>query len=81
MHRDLTPTNIFLFDENNNINLKVCDFGLGKDPESLSRMANSSIGGHDQWMFHSSETERVRKSEFYDSTHDDALFQYFQSPG
>ena len=30
--------------------------------------------------FQSSENDRVRKSEFYDSTHDIALFQYFQSP-
>src|SRR4051812_5331480 len=28
----------------------------------------------------SSETERVRRSELYDSTYDIALFQYFQSP-
>ncbi|MBZ5753259.1 helix-turn-helix domain-containing protein [Metabacillus rhizolycopersici] len=31
-------------------------------------------------FFQSSETERVRRSEFYDSTYDIALFQYFQSP-
>ena len=31
-------------------------------------------------LFQSSETDRIRKSEFYDSTHDIALFQYFQSP-
>ena len=31
-------------------------------------------------FFQSSESDRVRKSEFYDSTHDIALFQYFQSP-
>ena len=31
-------------------------------------------------FFHSSETDRVRRSEFYDSTNDIALFQYFQSP-
>ncbi|MCM3653378.1 helix-turn-helix domain-containing protein [Metabacillus litoralis] len=31
-------------------------------------------------LLQSSETERVRRSEFYDSTHDIALFQYFQSP-
>lgn len=30
-------------------------------------------------LLQSLETERVRKSEFYDSTHDIALFQYFQS--
>jgi eukaryotic-like serine/threonine-protein kinase len=50
-HRDLTPTNILIFDEDNDVKLKVCDFGLGKDPESLSRMANSSVGGHGQWMY------------------------------
>jgi hypothetical protein len=31
-------------------------------------------------LFQSLETDRVRKSEFYDSTYDIALFQYFQSP-
>ena len=31
-------------------------------------------------FFQSSETDRVRRSEFYDSTNDIALFQYFQSP-
>jgi transposase len=31
-------------------------------------------------LFQSSEADRIRKSEFYDSTHDIALFQYFQSP-
>jgi eukaryotic-like serine/threonine-protein kinase len=50
-HRDLTPTNILLFENDNRLIIKVCDFGLGKDPESLSRMANSSIGGHGQWMY------------------------------
>ncbi|MCQ6275349.1 helix-turn-helix domain-containing protein [Bacillus sp. V3B] len=30
-------------------------------------------------LLQSSETDRVRKSEFYDSTHDISLFQYFQS--
>lgn len=51
-HRDLTPTNTLVFiDDNKNEILKVCDFGLGKDPESLSRMANSSIAGHGQWMY------------------------------
>ncbi|GLO68475.1 protein kinase domain-containing protein [Oceanobacillus kimchii] len=51
-HRDLTPTNILLFDEESSYpTVKICDFGLGKDPESLSRMANSSIGGHGQWMY------------------------------
>lgn len=51
-HRDLTPTNtLVFFDENGKEIIKVCDFGLGKDPESLSRMANSSIGGHGQWMY------------------------------
>ncbi|WP_200411725.1 protein kinase domain-containing protein [Virgibacillus salexigens] len=51
-HRDLTPTNtLVFFDENKKEIIKVCDFGLGKDPESLSRMANSSIAGHGQWMY------------------------------
>lgn len=31
-------------------------------------------------LFQSSEADRVRKSEFYHSAHDIALFQYFQSP-
>lgn len=31
-------------------------------------------------LFHSTETDRVRKSEFYDSTHEFALIQYFQFP-
>jgi excisionase family DNA binding protein len=30
-------------------------------------------------LFQSLESERVRKNEYYDSTHDVALFQYFQS--
>lgn len=30
-------------------------------------------------LLQSSETDRVRKNEFYNSTHDIALFQYFQS--
>ncbi|MEH7444276.1 serine/threonine-protein kinase [Bacillus sp. JJ1122] len=50
-HRDLTPTNILVLEDTANTKLKVCDFGLGKDPESLSRLANSSIGGHGQWMY------------------------------
>ncbi|MGE6756043.1 protein kinase domain-containing protein [Rossellomorea sp. NPDC071047] len=50
-HRDLSPTNVLIFLENDNCNLKVCDFGLGKDPESLSRMAQSSIAGHGQALY------------------------------
>ncbi len=35
LHRDLSPQNILIFDNNGEIEVKVSDFWLGKDVESL----------------------------------------------
>ncbi|MDH6428063.1 protein kinase [Paenibacillus odorifer] len=41
-HRDLAPKNILLYQTENNLNVRIADFGLAKDPESLSLFTGKS---------------------------------------
>ena len=46
LHRDLSPTNILLFSDNN-LKVVISDFGLARDFESLSKITNSTSSyGH-----------------------------------
>lgn len=55
LHRDLSSTNIFIFIEEGNITVKIADFGLGKDTESLSHYTKSSGSGYGQAFYVSPE--------------------------
>lgn len=70
LHRDISPNNVLVFEKDGNILLKVSDFGLGKDTESLSFYTNSSASGYGQILYVSPE-QRIRlkdatvKSDIY----------------
>lgn len=50
-HRDLSPNNILMFEKNNKIEVKIADFGLAKDPESISFFTGLSKKGYGQENF------------------------------
>lgn len=54
LHRDISPNNVLIFD-NDIEQIKVCDFGLGKDKESLSFYTGSSASGYGQILYVSPE--------------------------
>lgn len=69
LHRDLAPSNILLFQEDNNLIVKVADFGLGKDI-STGSFANSSIQGYGQILYRAPEQDiklknATNKSDIY----------------
>jgi serine/threonine protein kinase len=59
LHRDISPNNVLVFEKDGIITLKVSDFGLGKDTESLSFYSGSSASGYGQILYVSPE-QRVR---------------------
>lgn len=59
LHRDISPNNVLVFEKDGKITLKVCDFGLGKDTESLSFYSGSSASGYGQILYVSPE-QRIR---------------------
>ena len=70
LHRDLSPTNIFVFQNNGDITVKIADFGLGKNAESLSHYTNSSKSGYGQLFYVSPEQYNqlkysTKKSDIY----------------
>ncbi|MCE5171825.1 serine/threonine protein kinase [Paenibacillus profundus] len=50
-HRDLAPNNILLYDMDNGPVVKIADFGLAKDPESMSFFTGLSKRGYGQENF------------------------------
>ena len=70
LHRDLSPTNVLIFEEDKKVITKVCDFGLGKDKKSLSYYTRSSASGYGQILYVSPEqreklNEATVKSDIY----------------
>jgi serine/threonine protein kinase len=55
LHRDISPNNILLFDDQAKLIVKVSDFGLGKDKKSLSHYTKSSVAGYGQILYVSPE--------------------------
>ncbi|MDD4142761.1 MAG: serine/threonine-protein kinase, partial [Bacteroidales bacterium] len=55
LHRDLSPTNIFIFKADADFVVKIADFGLGKDVDSLSHYTKSSQSGYGQVFYVSPE--------------------------
>ncbi|WP_139364938.1 serine/threonine-protein kinase [Sutcliffiella halmapala] len=50
-HRDIAPNNILLFETNSGLKVKVADFGLAKDPKSISFFTGLSKRGYGQEDF------------------------------
>jgi eukaryotic-like serine/threonine-protein kinase len=55
LHRDISPNNVLLFWREGKIVIKVSDFGLGKNTESLSYYTGSSVSGYGQILYVSPE--------------------------
>lgn len=70
LHRDISPNNVLVFEEGNQLLIKVSDFGLGKDEDSLSFYTGSSASGYGQILYVSPE-QRIKlrdataKSDIY----------------
>ena len=70
IHRDLSPTNVLVFDEGTEIKIKVSDFGLGKIENSISFYTGSSVSGYGQAYYVSPEqrlklNDATLKSDLY----------------
>ncbi|WP_311081806.1 serine/threonine-protein kinase [Paenibacillus polymyxa] len=63
-HRDLAPKNILLFETDNGLEVKIADFGLAKDPESLSLLTAKSKRGYGHEEF----TDPEQLNNLADST-------------
>ena len=61
LHRDISPNNVLLFDSGEYIEVKVSDFGLGKDEVSLSHYTGSSADGYGQILYVSPEQREKLK--------------------
>ncbi|GAA4419174.1 hypothetical protein GCM10023187_53250 [Nibrella viscosa] len=62
VHRDISANNVLVFIKNGQINIKVSDFGLGKDTESISHYTKSSASGYGQILYVSPEQRTMLKS-------------------
>ncbi len=55
LHRDISPNNVLVFLRKGKPIIKVSDFGLGKDTESLSYYTGYSVSGYGQILYVSPE--------------------------
>ncbi|MFO0488037.1 MAG: serine/threonine-protein kinase [Cyclobacteriaceae bacterium] len=70
LHRDISPSNILVFEVGGKMIIKVSDFGLGKHTESLSYYTKSSASGYGQILYVSPEQrnklkDATEKSDVY----------------
>lgn len=61
LHRDISPNNVLVFEEDGKLKVKVSDFGLGKDEDSLSFYTESSASGYGQILYVSPEQRKKLK--------------------
>ncbi|SHN55738.1 serine/threonine-protein kinase [Desulfitobacterium chlororespirans] len=64
-HRDLAPNNILLYETEDSLEVKIADFGLAKDPKSISFFTGLSKKGYGQEEF----TDPEQLENLADSTH------------
>lgn len=64
-HRDLAPNNILMYETNRGIEVKIADFGLAKDPQSISFFTGLSKKGYGQENF----TDPEQRNSLADATH------------
>ena len=62
LHRDISPSNVLVFNDNGQIKIKVTDFGLGKNQESLSYYTHSSVSGYGQILYVAPEQHEKLKN-------------------
>lgn len=64
-HRDLAPNNILIYETKNGVEVKIADFGLAKDPQSISFFTGLSKKGYGQESF----TDPEQLNRLADATH------------
>lgn len=64
-HRDLAPNNILMYEADNGMKIKIADFGLAKDPQSISFFTSLSKKGYGQKNF----TDPEQRDSLADATH------------
>lgn len=67
LHRDISPNNVLVFLESDKLIVKVADFGLGKDAESISHYTTSSATGYGQILYVSPEQRQKLKDASFPS--------------
>jgi serine/threonine protein kinase len=70
LHRDISPNNVLIFFKEKRPIIKMSDFGLGKDIESVSYYTKSSVSGYGQILYVSPEQRKhlkdaTKKSDIY----------------
>ena len=82
LHRDIAPNNILIFEINGEIILKVSDFGLGKDINSLSFYTHSSTSRYGQILYISpQQREMLKDATFSDDIYSLGKLLYFITTG
>ena len=61
LHRDISPNNVLIFNDNGLPSIKITDFGLGKDTKSLSFYTNSDASGYGQILYVAPEQRQKLK--------------------
>lgn len=67
LHRDIAPNNVLAFEKDSEIIVKLCDFGLGKNEESISHYTGSSQNHYGQIMYVSPEQRDKLKDATFKS--------------
>nr|WP_295933014.1 serine/threonine-protein kinase [uncultured Dyadobacter sp.] len=67
LHRDISPNNVLVYLENGSYIVRVADFGLGKDAESISHYTASSSSGYGQILYVSPEQRQKLKDATFQS--------------
>lgn len=70
LHRDISPNNVLVYLVGGTPEIKVSDFGLGKDSESISHYTRSSTSGYGQILYvspeqHNKLKDATKRSDIY----------------
>ncbi len=78
LHRDISPNNVLVFFESDKLIVKVADFGLGKDAESISHYTASSASGYGQVLYVSPEQrQKLKDASFLSDIYSLGKLVYF----
>jgi len=78
LHRDISPNNVLVFLEGEKLTIKVADFGLGKDSDSISHYTGSSATGYGQILYVSPEQrQRLKDANFQSDIYSLGKLIYF----
>lgn len=81
LHRDIAPNNILLFLGEQNIQVRISDFGLGKDHNSLSHFTKS-VGSYGQHLYVAPEQfENLKNATLQSDIYSLGKLLYFVTTG